>query len=147
MAAIEVGEEDLPAVVVAGRVLRNATPGEVSEVLGLTYRSSGGDVDLVVVGAGPAGLAAAVYGASEGLVTVLLDAAVPGGQAGTSSRIENYLGFPQGVSGDALARRAMVQALKFGTQIYAPCRVGGLEVTEAGRCSGWSTAPRSAAAP
>ncbi|GAA4714668.1 FAD-dependent oxidoreductase [Nocardioides conyzicola] len=132
MAAIEVSEADLPAVVVAGRVLRTATPGEVAEVLGLTYRQSVSDVDLVVVGAGPAGLAAAVYGASEGLVTVLLDAAVPGGQAGTSSRIENYLGFPQGISGDALARLAMVQALKFGTQIYAPCRVEGLEVTATG---------------
>ncbi len=132
MAAIGVTEADLPTVVVAGRILRNTTPGEVAEMLGLTYRSTGSDVDLVVVGAGPAGLAAAVYGASEGLVTVLLDAAVPGGQAGASSRIENYLGFPQGVSGDALARRAMVQALKFGTQIYAPCRVGGLEATGEG---------------
>jgi thioredoxin reductase (NADPH) len=132
MTAIEVGADDLPVVVVGGQILRNATPGEVSELLGLTYRSSSNDVDLVVVGAGPAGLAAAVYGASEGLVTVLLDAAVPGGQAGASSRIENYLGFPQWVSGDALARRAMVQALKFGTQIYAPCRVGGLEVTDGG---------------
>jgi thioredoxin reductase (NADPH) len=132
MTASAMTEDDLPFVVIAGRILRNATPGEVSEVLGLTYRSTGVDVDLVVVGAGPAGLAAAVYGASEGLVTVLLDAAVPGGQAGASSRIENYLGFPQGVSGDDLARLAMVQALKFGTQIYAPCRVDGLEVAESG---------------
>jgi thioredoxin reductase (NADPH) len=73
-----------------------------------------------------------VYGASEGLVTVLLDSSVPGGQAGTTSRIENYLGFPQGISGDALARRAMVQALKFGTQIYAPCSVADLEVSDGG---------------
>ena len=113
-------------------MLRNATPAIVAEALGLAYRGTGRDVDLVVVGAGPAGLAAAVYGASEGLVTVLLDAAVPGGQAGTKSRIENYLGFPQGVSGDALARLAMVQALKFGTQIYTPCPVAGLEVTDGG---------------
>jgi thioredoxin reductase (NADPH) len=132
MTASAMQEDDLPVVVIGGRILRRATPGEVSDVLGLTYRSTGVDVDLVVVGAGPAGLAAAVYGASEGLVTVLLDAAVPGGQAGASSRIENYLGFPQGVSGDDLARRAMVQALKFGTQIYAPCRVEGLEVAETG---------------
>ena len=132
MTANTLTEADLPVVVIGGAVVRNATPGQVSEMLGLTYHASASDVDLVVVGAGPAGLAAAVYGASEGLVTVLLDAAVPGGQAGSSSRIENYLGFPQGVSGDDLAQRAMVQALKFGTQIYAPCRVSSLEVTDSG---------------
>jgi thioredoxin reductase (NADPH) len=77
----------------------------------------------VVVGAGPAGLAAAVYGASEGLSTVLLDAVATGGQAATSARIENFLGFPFGVSGGDLAARAAVQALKFGTRLLSPCRV------------------------
>ena len=73
--------------------------------------------DLVVVGAGPAGLAAAVYGASEGMDVLVLEATAPGGQAGTSSRIENYLGFPTGISGQALAGRALVQAQKFGAEV------------------------------
>ena len=76
--------------------------------------------DLVVVGAGPAGLAAAVYGASEGLSTVVLDAVATGGQAGTTSRIENYLGFPAGISGAELAERAVMQAAKFGARITVP---------------------------
>ncbi len=79
--------------------------------------------DLAIVGGGPAGLAAAVYGASEGLATVLIEQDAPGGQAGTSSRIENYLGFPAGLSGDELARRALAQARKFGVEILAPQRV------------------------
>lgn len=117
------GVADLPAAALAGQILRNTTAGELAQVLGLTYQETQQEVDLVVVGAGPAGLAAAVYGASEGLVTVLLDAAAPGGQAARSSRIENYLGFPQGISGEALARKAMIQALKFGAQLFAPCEV------------------------
>jgi len=116
-------ESDLPAAALAGRILKNTTAGELAQVLGLTYQDTQQEVDLVVVGAGPAGLAAAVYGASEGLVTVLLDAAAPGGQAARSSRIENYLGFPQGISGEALARKAMIQALKFGAQLFSPCEV------------------------
>ena len=110
-----------------GRRLRTgAAPGDAARrsracSVSPTTRT-GHDVDLVVVGAGPAGLAAAVYAASEGLVTVLLDAAGAGGQAATSSRIENYLGFPRGVSGDELTRRALVQAQKFGAQLYAPLR-------------------------
>ena len=81
--------------------------------------------DLVVVGAGPAGLAAAVYGASEGLATVVLDAVATGGQAGTSSRIENYLGFPAGISGAELADRAVVQAEKFGADLNVPAEAVG----------------------
>ena len=73
--------------------------------------------DVVIVGAGPAGLAAAVYGASEGLDVLVLDSTAPGGQAGTSSRIENYLGFPTGISGQALAGRALTQAEKFGAEV------------------------------
>jgi len=125
--ALDLTVADLPAAAFAARVLRNTTAGELAEALGLTYHQTGRDADLVVIGAGPAGLAAAVYGASEGLVTLLLDASAPGGQAARSSRIENYLGFPQGVSGEALARRAMIQALKFGTQLFTPCEVVGLE--------------------
>jgi thioredoxin reductase (NADPH) len=123
---------DLPAAALAGQVLKNTTAGALAQVLGLTYQESQQEVDLVVVGAGPAGLAAAVYGASEGLVTVLLDASAPGGQAARSSRIENYLGFPQGISGEALARRAMIQALKFGSQLFAPCRVVKLRRCDSG---------------
>lgn len=94
MAATGLTVDDLPAAIIHGSVLRRATPGTVAKALGLTYRADGRPVDLVVVGAGPAGLAAAVYGASEGLVTVLLDQSGLGGQAAKSARIENYLGFP-----------------------------------------------------
>ncbi|MET8278972.1 FAD-dependent oxidoreductase [Micromonospora sp. NPDC005174] len=133
MRAEGVGEDELPVAVTSNRVLRHATPGTVAEALGLTYVPTARDPDLVVVGAGPAGLAAAVYGASEGLVTVLLDGTGIGGQAAKSARIENYLGFPEGVSGEQLARLAMLQALKFGVQIYAPCAVVGLDVSDESR--------------
>ncbi|MDQ1498193.1 MAG: thioredoxin reductase, partial [Actinomycetota bacterium] len=118
---------DLPVVIVGTTVLRRATPGEVSQYLGLTVESLPGRCfDLVVIGAGPAGLAASVYGASEGLTTLTVEAAVPGGQAGTSSRIENYLGFPAGVSGAELTDRATTQALKFGARLTVPCRATAL---------------------
>ncbi|MFF5075708.1 FAD-dependent oxidoreductase [Actinoplanes sp. NPDC000266] len=125
-----IGDADLPAATVTGRVLRGATPGTLAEALGLTYRTGGRPADLVVVGGGPAGLAAAVYAASEGLTTVLLDAAGIGGQAAKSARIENYLGFPQGVSGEHLTRLAMVQALKFGVRIFSPCAAAGLDLSD-----------------
>jgi thioredoxin reductase (NADPH) len=83
--------------------------------------------DLVIVGAGPAGLAAAVYSASEGLATIVLDAVATGGQAGTSLRIENYLGFPSGISGSELAERAVIQAEKFGARINVPAQAAALE--------------------
>jgi thioredoxin reductase (NADPH) len=123
---------DLPAALMPDRVLTRATPGELAETLGLSYRGvdGGGAVDLTVVGAGPAGLAAAVYGASEGLATVLLDAVGPGGQAATSSRIENYLGFPSGISGAELAERAETQALKFGARLSTPCEIVALDIDE-----------------
>jgi thioredoxin reductase (NADPH) len=123
-------EDDLPAAVFGGSVLRRAKPETVARALGLTYRADGRPVDLVVVGAGPAGLAAAVYGASEGLVTVLLDRSGLGGQAAKSARIENYLGFPQGISGGNLTRLAMVQALKFGVRISSPCTATGLDLSD-----------------
>jgi thioredoxin reductase (NADPH) len=84
--------------------------------------------DLVIVGAGPAGLAAAVYGASEGLQTLLLDRHAPGGQAGSSSRIENYLGFPAGVSGSELTRRAVTQAQRLGAEFLVPLEVTGVSI-------------------
>jgi thioredoxin reductase (NADPH) len=123
---------DLPAALMPDRALRRATPGELAEALGLSYRGidSGGSVDLTVVGAGPAGLAAAVYASSEGLTTVLLDALGPGGQAAASTRIENYLGFPSGISGAELAERAEAQALKFGARLSAPCEIVALDIDE-----------------
>ena len=122
---------DLPAVLLPDRALKQATPGELAETLGLTYRDNSGDsVDLTVVGAGPAGLAAAVYAASEGLTTVLLDGVGPGGQAAASSRIENYLGFPSGISGGELAERAETQALKFGARLSTPCEVVAINCDE-----------------
>lgn len=125
------GAEDaaLPLVVCPGDVpLRAPGNAEVACCLGLTEDPVPGLLyDLVVIGAGPGGLAAAVYGASEGLRTLILEAEAPGGQAGTSSRIENYLGFPTGLSGQELAGRAMVQAQKFGATLTLPRRVTGLE--------------------
>ncbi|MCY1137022.1 FAD-dependent oxidoreductase [Actinoplanes sp. Pm04-4] len=127
MLAAALDEDDLPAAIIRGSALRSATPGTVAQALGLTYRPGEGSADVVVVGAGPAGLAAAVYAASEGLSTVLLDRQGLGGQAAKSARIENYLGFPQGVSGEHLTRLAMIQALKFGVRIHSPCVVAGLD--------------------
>jgi thioredoxin reductase (NADPH) len=123
---------DAPVVVTPTAVLRDPSPGELAEHLGLTYRAiPGSSFDLVVVGAGPAGLAASVYGASEGLETVTLEAVAVGGQAGTSSRIENYLGFPQGVSGFDLADRASIQAQRLGARLTNPCQAVSLR-TDAG---------------
>ena len=123
----DVTPSDLPVVIASGTVLRRATPGELSSYLGLTVDNLPGRCfDLVVVGGGPAGLAAAVYGASEGLRTLGLERATVGGQAGASSRIENYLGFPTGISGGDLTQRAIVQAEKFGAHLTAPCAVTSL---------------------
>jgi thioredoxin reductase (NADPH) len=114
-----VGVGDVPVVICRGeKVLKNPTNEEVADCFGLVPAFDPGILrDLVVVGAGPAGLAAAVYGASEGLDVLVLEANAPGGQAGTSSKIENYLGFPTGISGQALAGRAFTQAQKFGAEI------------------------------
>jgi thioredoxin reductase (NADPH) len=123
-----VSPADTPVVLTPTAVLRNPEPGELAEHLGLTFRGVPGHTfDLVVVGAGPAGLAAAVYGASEGLDTVVLEATSVGGQAGTSSRIENYLGFPNGIPGQELSSLAGVQALKFGARVTQPCPVVGFK--------------------
>jgi thioredoxin reductase (NADPH) len=119
-----VGPVELPVVFAGSFVLRRATAGALAEYLGLTVASlPDRSFDLVVVGAGPAGLAAGVYGASEGLRTLMVEMVAVGGQAGTSSRIENYLGFPTGISGGDLTERALVQAEKFGAFLSSPCTV------------------------
>ncbi|MHB8464872.1 MAG: FAD-dependent oxidoreductase [Acidimicrobiales bacterium] len=118
---------ELPVVIVSGTVLRRPTTGALAEYLGLTVGNLPDRCfDLVIVGGGPAGLAAAVYGASEGLRTLGVDMVAPGGQAAASSRIENYLGFPTGVSGGDLTQRALVQAEKFGAHLTAPCAATSL---------------------
>jgi thioredoxin reductase (NADPH) len=133
MASSGLTEDDLPAVVMPGTALKRATPGTLGQKLNLTYhRSAKKPVDVTIVGAGPAGLAAAVYGASEGLDTVLLEATGTGGQAAASSRIENYLGFPFGLSGGELTGRAVLQALKFGAQLASPCQAVRLELDRSG---------------
>ena len=111
-------DEDCPVVrVVDGKTVVRPRLSRVAELLGLRTQAAAAEYDTVIVGAGPAGLAAAVYGASEGLRTIVVEREAPGGQAGTSSRIENYLGFPSGVSGDELASRALQQARRLGAEI------------------------------
>ncbi|HET7872155.1 MAG TPA: FAD-dependent oxidoreductase, partial [Terriglobales bacterium] len=109
-----------------GTKLLESLPAQVAQRVGLRTRAQTSFYDLAIVGGGPAGLAAAVYGASEGLHTVMIEREAPGGQAGMSSRIENYLGFPSGLSGGDLARRAVVQAQRFGVEILAPQEAVGL---------------------
>jgi len=103
-----------------GTKLLESLPADVAQKVGLRTRAQTDFYDLAIIGGGPAGLAAAVYGASEGLKTVMIECEAPGGQAGMSSRIENYLGFPTGLSGSDLARRAVVQAQRFGVEILSP---------------------------
>jgi thioredoxin reductase (NADPH) len=124
--------EDTPVVILGNdRLLRNPSNAELARVIGLSPRAlASGSCDLLVIGAGPAGLAAGVYGASEGLDTILLDCTATGGQAGTSPRIENYLGFPSGISGSELAERAVIQANKFGAHISVPVEATGLETRD-----------------
>ena len=111
-------EEDYPVIrVVDGKTVVRPQPRRVAELLALATEPAAAEYDTVIVGAGPAGLAAAVYGASEGLKTIVVEREAPGGQAGASSRIENYLGFPSGVSGDELATRALQQARRLGAEI------------------------------
>lgn len=127
LAALGARPQDAPVVVTPTRVLLSTTAETLASHLGLSYRPVPDHTyDLAVIGAGPAGLAAGVYGASEGLDVVVLDAVAAGGQAGTSSRIENYLGFPSGVPGEELASRAAVQAQKFGASVKSPSTATGL---------------------
>ncbi len=119
----------LPLVILAdGTRLDRPSPADLAGRLGLATHSSTPFFDVIIVGGGPAGLAAAVYGASEGLSTAILEKDAPGGQAGTSSRIENYLGFPSGVSGSDLTRRALTQAKRFGTEVIVTQAVDSVRV-------------------
>lgn len=121
----------LPLVLFAdGSNLLQPTNIQIAEKIGLQTQAGKPFYDLIIVGGGPAGLAAAVYGASEGLKTVMIEREAPGGQAGTSSRIENYLGFPVGLSGSDLARRAVTQARRFGVEILTPQEVTGIRVED-----------------
>jgi thioredoxin reductase (NADPH) len=128
-----VRSEDVPVVICrGGELLKNPSNADVAECLGLNAPPADDRVhDLLIIGAGPAGLAAAVYAASEGLDVRMVETFAPGGQAGTSSRIENYLGFPTGISGAALAGRAFSQAQKFGAQLSVAWHAVRL------RCEGW----------
>jgi thioredoxin reductase (NADPH) len=118
---------NLPVVLFPdGTKLLESLPADVAKKVGLRTRAQTDFYDLAIVGGGPAGLAAAVYGASEGLHTVMIEREAPGGQAGMSSRIENYLGFPAGLSGSDLARRAVVQAQRFGVEILSPLEAVGV---------------------
>ena len=113
-----------------GTALVRPTSIQIAQKIGLKTQPTQSFYDLAIVGAGPAGLAAAVYGSSEGLRVVLIEKEAPGGQAGTSSRIENYLGFPVGLSGNDLARRAVAQAERFGTEILTPKEVATVRIEE-----------------
>ena len=124
--------EHLPAVIIGDRPqLRKPSPRELAEAIGLRHPPRAQTYDLIVVGAGPAGLAASVYGASEGLRTLLLDSVAPGGQAGASTKIENYLGFPMGVTGAELTGRATLQAQKFGAEVCSATSVVSLDLDAA----------------
>jgi thioredoxin reductase (NADPH) len=128
MSAAGVGDDKLPVVITAdGTAMIEPSDAELAQHVGLATTPSTDFYDLIVVGGGPAGLGAAVYGGSEGLRTVLVERRATGGQAGTSSRIENYLGFPDGVSGEQLTERARRQAVKFGVELLTARAVVGLE--------------------
>jgi thioredoxin reductase (NADPH) len=129
--AAGVTPDQLPALFFEdGAAILNPEPRDVAERLGRPLSAALELYDLVIVGAGPSGLAAAVYGASEGVRTLLLDRHSPGGQAGTSSRIENYLGFPSGVSGSELTRRAITQAQRLGAEFLVPLEVTGVAIED-----------------
>lgn len=129
MEALGPDATQLPVVLFPdGSKLLESIPADVAQKVGLRTRAQTDFYDLAIVGGGPAGLAAAVYGASEGLHTVMIEREAPGGQAGMSSRIENYLGFPMGLSGGDLARRAVVQAQRFGVEILSPQEAVGVRI-------------------
>ncbi|NJC28099.1 FAD-dependent oxidoreductase [Neolewinella antarctica] len=123
--------KELPVVVLEdGNTLSDPALADLAEKLGMSATVSEDLYDVVIVGGGPAGMAAAVYGGSEGLKTLLIEARAPGGQAGSSSRIENYLGFPNGLSGSELSRRAMAQTLRFGVEVVSPRSVEDIRIQD-----------------
>lgn len=127
----KLSEKDLPAVFFEdGSHLVQPTSNDLGEKIGMKSKAAENLYDVVIVGAGPAGMAAAVYGGSEGLKTLLIEKHAPGGQAGTSSRIENYLGFPKGLSGAELTHRAITQAKRFGIEFLSPASVEAIETQD-----------------
>jgi thioredoxin reductase (NADPH) len=127
----QIDQKDIPAIFFEdGEFLIDPSPIQIANKLGKNPSASENVYDVVIVGAGPAGLAAAVYGGSEGLKTLLIEKRAPGGQAGTSSRIENYLGFPKGLSGSDLARRAITQATRFGVEFLSPQEVIDIKLND-----------------
>ncbi len=131
LALHNIATKDLPAVIFEdGSALANPSLIDIAGRVGLNPKASETMYDVVIIGAGPAGLAAAVYGGSEGLKTLLIEKRAPGGQAGTSSRIENYLGFPKGLSGAELSRRAITQATRFGIEFLSPQEVVNIAVRD-----------------
>ncbi|WP_333863129.1 FAD-dependent oxidoreductase [Chitinophaga sp.] len=128
-ASNKLAAQDLPAIIFEdGALFTTPALKDIASRIGLNPTVRNQVYDVAIIGAGPAGLAASVYGASEGLSTLLIERRAPGGQAGTSSRIENYLGFPTGLSGADLTRRAITQATRFGTEFLSPQSVAGIEV-------------------
>jgi thioredoxin reductase (NADPH) len=134
MKAFDFTVKDTPIIFLGTERLVHPTIEELADKLGVRRATSKGQYDLVIVGAGPAGLAAAVYGASEGLYTLLADRSAPGGQASWSSRIENYMGFPEGLTGSDLAARGLIQAQKFGAEVTVPAEVNHIECDTSGHC-------------
>ncbi len=127
----KLSKSNLPAVILKdGTVLVDPSLTELAEKVGLQQKASKEIYDVLIIGAGPAGLAASVYGSCEGLRTILLERSNPGGQASSSARIENYLGFPMGLSGSELSSRAIAQTLRFGTEILTPCEVKNITVND-----------------
>ncbi|MBC8141547.1 MAG: FAD-dependent oxidoreductase [Armatimonadetes bacterium] len=124
--------KDTPMVLLGDERLTHPSIADLADKLGVRLQTGTTKYDLVIIGAGPAGLAAAVYGASEGLQTLLLDRSAPGGQASWSSRIENYMGFPEGLTGSDLAARGLIQAQKFGAEISIPADVTHLDGCKTG---------------
>ena len=127
----KIESNELPAVLFEdGVLLKSPSESEIAKKIGLKSTASEEFYDVVIIGAGPAGLAAAVYGGTEGLKTLMIEKRAPGGQAGTSSRIENYLGFPSGLSGADLTRRALTQASRFGVELLSPCQVIDINIKD-----------------
>lgn len=127
----KIGTNELPVVLFEdGTLLKSPAEIDIAKKVGLNSTASEELYDVVIIGAGPAGLAAAVYGGTEGLKTLMIEKKAPGGQAGTSSRIENYLGFPSGLSGADLTRRALTQAQRFGVELLSPCQVIDIKIKD-----------------